>query len=155
MVRILVQGISCLTLLLHFSCRSNHTDRGESFSAADSEISKKAIVPIPVNATELCAHFNSSTGNAAAKYKDHILVLSGIVAQSAPEPIDNDCRNIIMNCENTDSRDTSTLSIVIRQCKRGERADDTISPGKIINIHCRFTAYKDGVIQMEEVAAPE
>lgn len=155
MVRILIQGISLLTLLMHFSCRSNHTDRKEDISAEAPVTSKKATVPVAVSATELCAHFNSNSGSAISKYKDYILVLSGEVTQSKQETIDNNCCNIIMGCAATDKRDTGSLSIVIKHCRRDAIADDTISPGSTLNIHCRFIAYQDGVIQLEEVAAPK
>lgn len=155
MVRILISGISLLTLLLHTSCRNNHTDREDSLEAEAPATSDRATIPTPVSAMELCAHFNSNTGGAVSKYKDHILLLSGNVTQSEPEPVDNNCRNIIMNCAATDSRDTGILSIVIKHCSRDEIVSDTISPGKVINIHCRFIAYQDGVIKMEEVPAPE
>lgn len=155
MTRILVLGISLLTLLMYASCRNNHTDRKDSLRPKDPRISEKATIPIPVSAMELCAHFNSNTSSAVTRYKDHILFLSGNVAQSEPEPVDNNCRNIIMNCVPTDRRDTGTLSIVIRHCRRDDIANDTINPGKVLNIHCRFIAYQDGVISMEEVPAPE
>ncbi|GEM_PF-1075378 len=156
MIRILIQGISFLTLLMIGSCRSNHTEeRSESYKAGEPASGGKTTVPVAVSATELCAHFNTDAAMAVTKYKDNILVLSGTVAQSAPEPLDNNCRNVIMNCNHTDSRDTSTLSIVIKQCIRDEVANDTISAGNTINIHCRFIAYQDGVIRMEEVAAPK
>ncbi|MBL7706682.1 MAG: hypothetical protein JNM21_14145 [Taibaiella sp.] len=154
MVRILISGISLLTLVMHTSCRNNHTDR-EDRLRSEAPASEKSTIPIPVSAMELCAHFNSNAGSAVTKYKDHILALSGNVAQSAPEPVDNNCRNIIINCAATDKRDTGTLSIVIRHCRRDEITSDTINPGKVINIHCRFIAWQDGVIKMEEVAAPE
>lgn len=155
MIRILISGISLLTLLLHTSCRNNHTDREDSLGAEAPATRDRATIPIPVSAMELCAHFNSNTGSAVSKYKDHILLLSGNVTLSESEPVDNNCRNIIMNCTPTDSRDTGTMSIVIKHCSRDEIAGDTISPGKVLNIHCRFITYHDGVIKMEEVAAPE
>ncbi|RYE00190.1 MAG: hypothetical protein EOP54_01290 [Sphingobacteriales bacterium] len=156
MIRILAQGVSLITLLMICSCRNNHTqDRSESHKAGDPASGRKTSVPVAVSAMELCAHFSTDAGMAVSKYKDNILVLSGKVAESAVEPVDHNCRNVIMNCENTDRRDTNSLSIVIKHCIRDEINNDTTSPGKAISIHCRFIAYQDGVIRMEEVAAPE
>lgn len=156
MIRILIQGIGLFILLMISSCRNNHTeDRTISYETEDQSMNKKNSVPVSVSAMELCAHFNTNVGMAITRYKDYFLILSGKADQVEIEPVDNNCRKIIMRCQYTDSRDTGSLSIVIKQCIRDEVTIDTIVPGEEISMQCRLIEYRDRVIYLEEVVAPK
>lgn len=156
MIRILIHGIGLFILLMISSCRNNHTeDRTKSYETEDQSMNKKSSVPVSVSAMELCAHFNTNVGMGITKYKDDLLIVSGIADQVEAGPVDNNCRNIIMKCQYSDSTDTGSLSIVIKQCIRDEIISDTIVPGKEISMQCRLIEYRDRVIYLEEVVAPK
>lgn len=146
----LTSGVLFLAIFLSLSCtnKSATRDKDKTVKEDSVEASAPRRLPITVSAQALCGEFSNDPEQAATKYENSTLTLSGTVHQTRVRS-SNDCDYITIMCSNDQATDTS--SVLIKCCVQSERDTNAFPKNAEITIRCRFISFNNNVILLEEL----
>lgn len=150
----LTSGVLFLAIFLSLSCTnnsatSNNNDNNNTVKEDSTTGYQPRRLPITVSAQGLCGEFNNDPEQAATKYENSTLTLSGTVHQTRVRSQDDDCDYITIMCSNDQASDTS--SVLIKCCVQSDRSTNPFPKGTEITIRCRFISFNNNVILLEEL----